>query len=144
MLGIANRGDATDNATVAWTGPHRTMNLSVLMMDSGQRTADSGQRTADSGQPEGMGDCRDVNFDPTILPGGIGLSADTSLGARASTYSPSFSRRAGETPGVGAIDGHYSGRPLTASVECPLRGLVPFPSSSGAFRVCDRLFDPVL
>lgn len=81
-LVVANPGDVTDKATVAWTGPHRTVDAGVL--------------TLTSVQPEENGACRDLNFDPTILPPGISLSDDPLLGARSKTYSSSFNRRAGE------------------------------------------------
>jgi catalase len=88
-LVVANPGDVTDRSTVAWTGPHRTIDAGVL--------------TLDSVQPEETGACRDLNFDPTILPPGIALSDDPLLGARAKAYSSSFTRRAGEGAHPSAI-----------------------------------------
>lgn len=40
--------------------------------------------------------CRDVNFDPVVLPSGIELSDDPLLRARSAAYATSFTRRAGE------------------------------------------------
>jgi catalase len=88
QLVVANPGDVTDKATVAWTGPHRTIDAGIL--------------TVDRVQPEEQGACRDLNFDPTILPSGIAPSDDPLLAARAKTYSTSFTRRAGEGPGPSA------------------------------------------
>ncbi|ROT93459.1 catalase family peroxidase [Altererythrobacter sp. FM1] len=88
-LVVANPGDVTDKATVAWTGTHRTI--------------DAGTLTVAAVEPEEAGACRDLNFDPTILPAGIGLSDDPLLPARSKTYSSSFTRRAGEGPGPSAI-----------------------------------------
>jgi catalase len=88
QLVVANPGDPTDNATIAWHGPHRTV--------------DAGLLTVDRVEPEEQGACRDLNFDPTILPPGIALSDDPLLAARAKTYSTSFTRRAGEAPGPSA------------------------------------------
>ncbi len=79
-LVVANPGDVTDKATVAWTGPHRTI--------------DAGTLTINAVQPEESGACRDLNFDPTILPPGIAVSDDPLLAARSKTYSSSFTRRA--------------------------------------------------
>jgi catalase len=88
QLVVANPGDVTDKATVAWTGPHRTIDAGIL--------------TVAAVSPEEQGGCRDFNFDPTILPRGIGLSDDPLLAARSKTYATSFHRRAGEKPGSSA------------------------------------------
>jgi catalase len=88
QLVLANPGDVTDKATVAWTGPHRII--------------DAGLLTVSAVQAEEQGQCRDLNFDPTILPPGIGISDDPLLPARSKTYSTSFTRRAGEMPGNSA------------------------------------------
>jgi catalase len=89
QLVIAEPGDITDNATVAWTGPHSSI--------------DAGTLTVFRVQAEEEGECRDLNFDPTVLPPGITLSDDPLLSARSKTYSTSFTRRAGEAPGQSAI-----------------------------------------
>jgi catalase len=89
QLVVANPGDVTDRATVAWTGPHRTIDAGVL--------------TISAVAPEERGACRDLNFDPTILPPGIAISDDPLLPARSKVYSTSFTRRAGEHPGPSAI-----------------------------------------
>jgi len=39
------------------------------------------------------GDCRDINFDPTLVPSGIKLSNDPVLAARAGIYSHSYNAR---------------------------------------------------
>lgn len=46
--------------------------------------------------PEEAGNCRDIDFDPLVLPDGIGPSDDPLLRARPAAYSRSFTRRAGE------------------------------------------------
>jgi catalase len=56
-------------------------------------------------QAEEAGACRDLVFDPTILPSGIGLSDDPLLAARSKTYSSSFTRRASEDAGPSAVGG---------------------------------------
>ncbi len=89
LVVVANAGDVTNKATVAWTGPHRTVDVGTL--------------TVSKVEPEEIGNCRDVNFDPTVLPAGMGLSDDPLLAVRAKVYSTSFGRRAGETPGPSAI-----------------------------------------
>ncbi|PVX28815.1 catalase family peroxidase [Sphingomonas pokkalii] len=89
LLVEANPGDVTDKATVAWQGPHRTI--------------DAGTLTIRATQPEETGSCRDFNFDPTILPEGIALSDDPLLAARSKGYSSSFTRRAAEGPHPSAV-----------------------------------------
>ncbi|CAB3794931.1 hypothetical protein LMG28690_03978 [Paraburkholderia caffeinilytica] len=42
------------------------------------------------------GDCRDINFDPTILPAGIRPSNDPLLAARSAAYALSYKRRTRE------------------------------------------------
>lgn len=88
QLVVANPGDVTDRATMAWAGPHRMV--------------DAGTLTVTSVSPEETGACRDLNFDPTILPRGIGISDDPLLAARSKTYSSSFTRRAREGAGPSA------------------------------------------
>jgi len=88
-LVVANPGDVTDRATVEWTGPHRTIGAGTL--------------TVTSVSPEENGACRDLNFDPTILPQGVTISDDPLLAARSKAYSSSFTRRAREGAGPSAI-----------------------------------------
>jgi catalase len=47
------------------------------------------------------GACRDVNFDPLILPYGIAPSDDPLLAARSAVYAVSFNRRTREEAGIG-------------------------------------------
>ena len=86
---VANPDDRTDNATIRWTGPHQRIDVGTLVLD----------RAA----TEAQGDCRDYNFDPTILPRGVGLSDDPLPAARSAVYSASFRRRAIEGPRPDAI-----------------------------------------
>jgi catalase len=71
---VANPGDVTDKAIVEWTGPHRSVEAGVL--------------TLSAVQSEEQGACRDLNFDPTILPSGIAPSDDPLLGARSKPIPP--------------------------------------------------------
>ncbi|WP_374572044.1 catalase family peroxidase [Phenylobacterium sp.] len=88
-VAVAAPGDVTNNATIAWPADRRTVDAGVLVIDQTQ--------------PEETGACRDITFDPTILPGGVALSDDPLLAARAAAYSSSFRRRATETPGPSAV-----------------------------------------
>lgn len=48
-------------------------------------------------QDQANGNCRDLNFDPTVVPAGVALSNDPVLAARAAAYAQSFDRREHET-----------------------------------------------
>jgi catalase len=73
--------------------------------------ASVGTLTLSSAAPQETGACRDINFDPLILPRGIVGTNDPILQARSSTYSVSFNRRQTEisqgkaTDAIGKRDG---------------------------------------
>jgi catalase len=80
--------DQTRDPTLAWPEDREQVDVGTL--------------TLDSAQSENAGACRDINFDPLILPSGIEPSDDPLLSARSATYAESFTRREGEakTPSV--------------------------------------------
>jgi catalase len=82
VLTLANAGDPTNDASKAWSGEHKTVNAGTLVVD------------ADS--PQLSGDCRDINYDPLVLPAGIEGSDDPLLAARSAAYAASYMRRTGE------------------------------------------------
>lgn len=82
-------GDVTDDATVLWPASRPTRVVGTLILSSAT--------------PEESGACRDITFDPTLLPRGVGLSDDPLLSARAAGYAASFRRRALEEPGASAV-----------------------------------------
>jgi catalase len=82
MVTVGQPGDPTNDATRAWPAIRPQVQAGVL--------------TIDKVQDETRGACRDVTFDPLILPRGIGPSDDPVLSARSATYAQSFRRRAGE------------------------------------------------
>jgi catalase len=47
-------------------------------------------------EAEADGPCRDINFDPTILPSGITTSDDPFPAARSAAYSRSYNSRTAE------------------------------------------------
>lgn len=79
---LGEPGDSTSDATQAWP--------------ASRRTVDAGELVIERLQPEIGGDCRDVNYDPLILPDGIRASDDPLLSARSAAYSESFNRRTRE------------------------------------------------
>ncbi len=82
-------GDPTDDATIPWP--------------EDREHVDAGTLTLDQVEAEAPGNCRDVNFDPLVLPVGIAPSDDPLLSARSAVYSQSFTRRAGEKKEPSAI-----------------------------------------
>lgn len=82
VLTLANAQDPTNDASKAWTGDHKTVNAGTLVIDG------------DSSQLDG--NCRDINFDPLILPSGIEGSDDPLLAARSAAYASSYMRRTSE------------------------------------------------
>jgi catalase len=89
MISIAQAGDPTNDATVPWP------------VDRPQ--VDVGTLTIEHAQGEDNGACRDINFDPLVLPAGIEPSDDPLLSARSAAYSNSFTRRAGERQSPSAV-----------------------------------------
>lgn len=78
---IARPGDP-NRAAVLWPADRQRVVLGAL--------------TISSAISEAAGNCRDINFDPMILPKGIEPSDDPILYARSAAYSTSFRRRSGE------------------------------------------------
>ena len=82
VVTVANPGDPTADPSKAWPEDRRTVEVGTL--------------TVQQIQPERDGPCRDINFDPTVLPTGIRTSDDPFPAARSSTYAKSFDRRTAE------------------------------------------------
>lgn len=90
------------------SGP-QSWTLSVIVADPSDQTADpskawpEGRRTVDAGTlvvqrilPEPDGPCREIGFDPTVLPEGMRTSDDPFPAARSAAYSVSYNRRTAE------------------------------------------------
>jgi catalase len=93
VMQFAAPGDAVENPSIAWPDnrPETTVGTLTLVR----------------AEPQETGPCRDVNFDPLILPTGIKSTNDPVLHARSAAYSVSFNRRereisAGHAPAVGS------------------------------------------
>ena len=82
VLTLAQAGDVTDDATQAWPADRTTVDAGTLTLTGASEQDD--------------GPCRDINFDPLILPHGIQPSADPLLAARSGAYSNSFNARTRE------------------------------------------------
>lgn len=86
LITLAAPGDPVDDATRAWPDERATIDAGTLVIERAQA--------------QDSGPCRDVNYDPTILPDGIRVSGDPLLAARSAAYADSYLRRTGEQAGV--------------------------------------------
>lgn len=82
VLQVAEPGDPTADPSKAWPAERKTIEAGTLTVDKIEAEAD--------------GPCRDINFDPTILPSGITLSDDPFPAARSAAYAKSFNLRLSE------------------------------------------------
>ncbi|MGF6916119.1 catalase [Paraburkholderia sp. 40] len=82
LLTVAQPGDPTSDATLQWPDDRQRVDAGTLVIE----------RT--TSQEDGA--CRDINFDPTIVPDGIAPSDDPLLAARSAAYAQSFQRRTRE------------------------------------------------
>ncbi|MFI5030570.1 MAG: catalase family peroxidase [Reyranellales bacterium] len=89
MLTLGQAGDSTTDSTLHWPADREKI--------------DAGMLTVTALQGEDGGACRDVNFDPLVLPSGIVGSDDPLLSARSGAYSESFTRREGEAKPPSAV-----------------------------------------
>jgi catalase len=93
LVTLAASGDPTNDATKAWPADRTTIEAGTLVIES--------EQAQDSGP------CRDINYDPTVLPEGIRISDDPLLPARSAAYADSYLRRTREEahfPGTAQAD----------------------------------------
>ena len=79
---VAGPGDVTADPSKPWPEDRQHLDVGVLTV----------QRL----QTEPDGPCRDINYDPTVLPDGIRLSDDPFPAARSAVYARSFDLRTAE------------------------------------------------
>jgi catalase len=79
---LAAPSDPTNDATKAWPPDRRTIDAGTLVIEHAE--------------PQASDACRDINYDPLILPDGIAASDDPLLPARSSAYADSYLRRTSE------------------------------------------------
>ena len=82
VVTVANPGDPTADPSKAWPEDRRAVGVGTLIVQQIQAEPD--------------GPCRDINFDPTVLPSGIRTSDDPFPAARSSIYAKSYDRRTAE------------------------------------------------
>jgi catalase len=81
-LTLGNPEDPVDDASKQWPAQRRSVIAGTLVIDKLQAQND--------------GECRDINYDPTVLPSGIETSNDPLLAARSAAYASSYLRRTSE------------------------------------------------
>jgi catalase len=79
---VANPGDPTADPSQPWPQDRRTVEVGTLIVEKIKAERD--------------GPCRDINFDPTVLPSGMRTSDDPFPAARSSAYAKSYDRRTSE------------------------------------------------
>ena len=79
---LANPEDPVNDASKAWPDGRKVLNAGTLVLESTQ--------------PQLNGECRDINYDPLVLPSGIEGSDDPLLAARSAGYARSYLRRTSE------------------------------------------------
>lgn len=83
IVTIADPGDPSSDPTKQWP--------------ANRRTVDTGTLIVEQIVPEADGPCRDINFDPTVLPPGITTSDDPFPAARSAAYRVSYDSRMSES-----------------------------------------------
>ena len=89
VVTLGQTSDATADATLPWPADRERVDVGTL--------------TLTDAAPEEAGNCRDINFDPLVLPEGIAPSGDPLLSARSAAYFRSSTRRAGEEKSASAV-----------------------------------------
>ncbi|MDE2109219.1 MAG: catalase family peroxidase [Gammaproteobacteria bacterium] len=79
VVTLANPGDRVNDAAIAWLADRRHIDAGTLVIRASQ--------------PQSIGVCRDISFNPLVLPRGIEPSDDPLLQDRAETYAESLRRR---------------------------------------------------
>ena len=82
VVTVADPGDPTADPSKAWPTDRRTVEVGTLIVKQIEAERD--------------GPCRDINFDPTVLPSGMRTSDDPFPAARSAAYAKSYDRRTAE------------------------------------------------
>jgi catalase len=83
LITVANPGDPTADPTKPWPADRRTVDTGTLIVKQIE--------------PEADGPCRDINYDPAVLPPGITTSDDPFPAARSAAYRVSYDSRMAES-----------------------------------------------
>jgi catalase len=83
VVTVANAGDPTADPSKAWGDDRRSVEVGTLIVQQVEAERD--------------GPCREINFDPTVLPAGIRTSDDPFPAARSAAYMKSYDLRTSES-----------------------------------------------
>lgn len=83
LITVASPGDPTADPTKSWPADRRTVDAGTLIVKQIEAEAD--------------GPCRDINYDPAVLPSGITTSDDPFPAARSAAYRVSYDSRIAES-----------------------------------------------
>ena len=83
LITVASPGDPTADPTKPWPADRRTVDAGTLVVTQIE--------------PESDGPCRDINYDPAVLPPGITTSDDPFPAARSAAYRVSYDSRMAES-----------------------------------------------
>jgi catalase len=100
---VIRQGPVRWHLIVTLGAPKEASADATLPWPSEGASVDVGRVVVTATEAEANGNCRDVNFDPLVLPAGIVGSDDPLLSARSAAYSQSFTRRAGEPKAPSAV-----------------------------------------
>jgi len=89
VVTVAGPADVTADPTVAWPADRQRVAVGTL--------------TIDTVEGEDTGSCRDVTFDPLVLPAGIEPADDPFPAARSAAYAEGLRRRDGEVKQPSAV-----------------------------------------
>lgn len=89
IVTVGQPGDPTNDASLPWP--------------ENRRHVDVGTLTVTGLEAERPGNCRDINFDPLVLPSGIARSDDPLLSPRSAVYSLDFTIRTREAHTPSAV-----------------------------------------
>ena len=79
VVTVAQPGDSIVDPSQSWPEDRQHVNVGTVVIESST--------------PQTTGACRDINYDPLVLPSGVRGSRDPILAARSAVYSVSFNRR---------------------------------------------------
>jgi len=82
VVSVADPGDPTADPSKAWPEDRRAIEAGTLIVQQIEAERD--------------GPCRDINFDPTVLPSGMRTSDDPFPAARSAAYAKSYDLRTAE------------------------------------------------